>query len=46
VICIAGPFPNFKVNCVTENALPGSLHGVMSYVDTVKRFMGAAQRAG
>jgi hypothetical protein len=23
VICIAGPFSFFKVNCVTENVLPG-----------------------
>jgi hypothetical protein len=34
------------VNCIAENTLPGGLHGVMSYVDTVKRFMGAAQQAG
>ena len=34
------------MNCITEMPLPGSLHGVMSYVDAVKRFMGVAQWAG
>jgi hypothetical protein len=34
----------FGVNCVTENPLPASLHGVMTYVDAVKRFIGAARQ--
>jgi hypothetical protein len=44
-IHIAGPF-HFRGELHHRNALPGSLHGVMSYVDAVKRFMGVAQRAG
>jgi hypothetical protein len=36
----------FEVNCITENALTGRRHGVMTYVDAVKRFVGAAERAG
>jgi hypothetical protein len=39
------PF-HFRGELHHRNALPGSLHGVMSYVDAVKRFMGVAQRAG
>jgi hypothetical protein len=44
--CGEGAPSNFEMNCITENALTGRLHGVMTYVDAVKRFMGAAQRAG
>jgi hypothetical protein len=46
VICICRPLFIFEVNCITENSLPGSLRGVMTCVDAVKRFMGYLQQAG